>query len=751
MDNKGLEKKFARLDKLLPLLGSDLSNEVFEYFEEYIKSRKNISKLASEGNKEDAKSVLDGFNGRWGQFIDRINAKVKMGALPGDVLNVADVLSTLTPEQLDKYGDRASQNTRSFLSGLTFNMYPDMEAAFRKAFGDEDYYKVRDEVKRKLDVYGALNPKSKLITEVGGSLVPAFGFANKASKGAGMINSLMRVFGLPAIAGAVSGFGSTESNEIPDRIVEGIKGAGVGAIAGGAMSGIGTAASPVAKAVWGKLIKASDSVSKSAKREIRRIAELTGKSEETLIDEAMGGAPISANEGVNAALKAFANEGGPAGKFIRDEAKKEAKTRVESVKDRIREGLAPDFHDGNIRKKFDEERELINKYAGGTYEAALTRGSDQVLAPDKLRDEIWSALDRTPKLQGKIEELYRAKGEMPLFLKKEGVIEQMRQPTLRDSEMIMKYFRDRGEYLMDHGEGELGTILNESSKKIRGMIDEASPDMPSARRNWEAHELAKESFKKGSKFPTTKRDFSYEYGALRDKADELKEKAPFLPSEEKYIDPTRAYRAGAATQMDRMLAGKGNTVARFADEMRDEGSILSDMLPNQHGLMEAIENASTMRKLSDDLAARAGSPTQPLQRQQSLSELGPEITIDLLTQGPSVVIPILAKRANRALARGGKVSEKDRMDVAKAMFALSPDRLKYLLESPEDDFKAWVEGVISTKARTASKIAMGAHSGGVVAGGDEYRTKQMPFWWPERLTPNKNIPYRERFHQSVWE
>lgn len=686
------DKSYKQIDEWALKYGPDILEDILRAGRFRVDFYNEENGLKGAGRTQEAKDLRDKAQEKWDHMRYDLEKKLlKQGVSNQDPepWEYFETVARLPENQLDAYEDHIDQDLANTITGLTLNLYPDLVAGFKSSFGDEEYGKVRDALWRKLDVHRMRNPVKSFAQEWGGVLVPTGAVAKLAQlgfKGAGAVRKLLNSILGGAAAGGVSGFGAQRGNEFGRRLVSGGVGGAVGGITGGGLHVAGKVVSPIGKAIWSRLSKQGDTISNSAKKEIQRIARTTGKSPEQLIEDAVNGKPISANESTHMAIKSLAmREAGPATKKMMADVDEDVISRGRDISKRIKENLAPEYHDGNIRKNFEAALEKRNKQVSDQY--------DKYLDPDAALDKIDTKdvdfiLERYPEVLEDLKKYYRKAGLDPLILSDNGSSRFARELTPRDLEEIRKALRDNAKALNKKGKGALAGLDKQAEGKIKSIIDKVSPEMPVARRNFEAMKEYEKAFDEGSKLKIGDvADVDYQLDLLRSKADKLKNKAKIVDSEEfeKHLNPEQAFRAGAARKYASLLGNK-QTLTGLADEAMPKREVLQMLLKGseKEAIPEAIDTAVGMRKLRGVLQEASGSQTYPLSLQELMSDVGNIVVGDMPTEAGGAIGAMIRKFRSEYAKQIG-VSEKNADNIFRALISQDPAFLRKVLNADTSD------------------------------------------------------------------
>ena len=184
-------------------------------------------------------------------------------------------------------------------------------------------------------------------------------------------------------------------------------------------------------------------------------------------------------------------------------------------------------------------------------------------------------------LRNQVNTLLNAKGKPPLFKVTDGTVELLDDVDLETAEIVRRALTDKATASFKKGEGSLGTAVGDLERKLRGVIDEASPELAATRANWSRISSAKDAFEDGKRiFGKSADDAEVFFEDLVAKGD---------------MQAVAAFRAGAASA----IRAKGTTGAQvtmfknFSDLNRKERLILEKIYPG-----DAAEAAFDKLKLA---------------------------------------------------------------------------------------------------------------------------------------------------------
>ena len=215
---------------------------------------------------------------------------------------------------------------------------------------------------------------------------------------------------------------------------------------------------------------------------------------------------------------------------------------------------------------------------------------------------MMDAAQTVPGALDKVNALYAMNNLVPLFSKDAaGAITMVRQPTLRDAEMIRRGLSEASQKLYKEGEGSLGEAVKRKEKSLRTGIDEASKPLARVRADYAKRLSANEAFTEGRK-------------ALRADVAETEMYLENLTGEQ-----LKAFKAGVMVSLRNQINRQKTTFAKLADEDAQFGATLRMVLDggdeNIDDLIKKLDLAGDTSEIAQKVKPGAGSPTAQLERE----------------------------------------------------------------------------------------------------------------------------------------
>lgn len=505
-----------------------------------------------------------------------------------------------TPEQTiinvmrQEYGEPPRERLRTMAQGLTLGFADEAEAALR-SLGGADYDQTLQDIRGNIEAYKQARPLESLGYEAGGAALPAVGavlaapFTGGAS-GAAVAPTLGRLATMGAIEGGIYAFGAGEGGfaERASRVPG-------GAITGGAG---GAAAGAVTRAAGGALNTISDTArrligrrgSTIVENEIQRLARQTGKSADEIADDILNGRILAENETIKAAVRAYRAGGGEASTIItQGMVNRPSQTRAQAM-DEMRRYLS----DVNAPSALRAQR--ADEAAARAAERASYAPFRDMDLPEEVLAELGQSLRRAPASADEVATILRAQtGNAPFFkVAQDGSVEFTRLPTVAEAESIRRAIGNQASAFYRAGQGGAGEAVKEVEQGLRGLLDEAVPELGAARA--------------GAATVRAQRD-AFEAGRIALAGDVNEKLGEFA----KLTDPQQieAYRAGLMSALEARAAtgSRQSMIRNLVNEDTKEGQILRAVLP-QDALDDVLRRLETARasQVTTDYVL-GGSPT----------------------------------------------------------------------------------------------------------------------------------------------
>jgi hypothetical protein len=513
-------------------------------------------------------------NGGGTQMIDEL-----MGEMERQGLSLADppILEQPSAPPANKPG-----RARAAAQGATFALADEAEALVRSAFSEKDYETVLGEVRNSLEQYRKEEPGEALAFEALGvgapiiaSLLLTRGLATpgvlaasaRTGRLAPWLLRTLRAGKFGAVEGAAYAFNAGEGGFV-NRALDAPAGATLGAIGGAA----GVNAASAVGAGFNGLMKFAQRkfgprAAATVEKEFRRIADDSGLSLDDIVDGIRSGkfpAEIGGNKTMAAVARAYRDESRKAGSILEDAYKGRTDSLREDLMSSLRRELSQ-TDDPNVIKAVTSQLDDLQREQSAAYNNVFANAAP---LGDDVVDELSSAIRRTPDSLADAQKIYRARtGKEPFFrLNKEtGEVVFDRRPTLEEAEIVRRAIDGAASREFRTGSGTVGQEIRNVEGGLRGLLDDASPDLAATRQNWASIQSAREAFEEGRK-------------ALSRQPDEV---AILVEDLAQYPDRLAAYRQGvAAAYRAKGFTGAGKSLPRnLLEEGRKEGAILRVVFP----------------------------------------------------------------------------------------------------------------------------------------------------------------------------
>ncbi len=542
----------------------------------------------------------------------------------------------LTPEQqaaldearaklgISPSGEVPTQRIRTAAQGLTFNTADEAEAAIVAAATGRPVEEVQREIRSKISAYQQARPTESMLYEMAGASIPA-AVATVATRSpapataiySNFARNLGRTTGLGAAEGAASTIGAMEQ-PISERFQQPGQialGAGIGgAVSGGLYTGgVGAVKGLDVASEAGRVLSGSRARN-AVQNEVQRIADEAGITPDDAMQRLARGEIIAEDPNVALAIRPMIG-GGEAGTVIRGVmTDRPPQTRREAI-DTIRSGMAAGL-DRNIYRQMRADDRLLRDLENKEYKNAFESAGD---APQEVVDQMFETISRFPSAGEKLKAAFKSEtGRDPFFtVDDKGVISFRMLPTMRDAEQLRRIVADESRRLVRSGgaDATIGINLGSAERNLRSTIDNAAPEISTARSNARIVKARNENYRAGKKaFSRNADEIEVEFQEV------LNTRNPSL---------IQAYRLGYLESLNARMQGgnKASTVARLADPESKEGIVFRTIYPGelQEAALERLNVAAQSQAAARSLLQ--GSSTAPTQ--QAAQRLG------MISQGAS--------------------------------------------------------------------------------------------------------------------
>ena len=517
------------------------------------------------------------------------------------------------------------QKFRTAMGGLTFQFWDEMEAYATSLVNDGvSYDQAKTEINKKVALYQKAHPKEAFSMELAGAAIPTllsvFGtpaamsasFANIFRIGRSVFKSGTQSSKLSVgtrmnragLGGGVYSLGESDDKGFMDFVggyAMGAPIAGGFVLGGNVLSGISTYVSTLAKSKFG------DKTSKAVRKELNRLMEQTGKSEDQVIVDLMNGQLLSENQTLVNLIKTTIQGKGKAQEVLDEIAKKRIGETKTNVIDDLQNLATNTKSDASLTRIWKADQATIKKKEKQLYDTVfgkkggnrnLVKGNDDGLVDDILK----AAQMKGSGVFEELETIYSTSGHLvPLFTKnKNGVIRMLRQPNLEDVEVVRRTLAERAYEFNKSGKGQSGGNLQTLEGLIRGKLDNMSPGLTAVRERASQVRRARESYEYGLGLLTGKK------GNAPEDVEEFMRDFGDVPG------VMNALRIGVI----QALKNKEGSAAikKMADPDSNLYTIIRKIIPEDKldDITKTIDVGANAAKVNPQLQGNFGSQTQPL-------------------------------------------------------------------------------------------------------------------------------------------
>lgn len=563
-----------------------------------------------------------------------------------------------------------SQIIRNLFQGATLGWSDEIEAAVRSvvpdSWGGRKYDVIRDEIRKQLTDYKKENPGKAITAEIVGAILPTVvvAVATGGTAVPAVAPAIGRLAGIGAVEGAITGAGTSEAPTLAGVVGDTASGAATGAVLSPAivLGGRQLATKGGDIVDWARQKfggKASDAV----QAELRRLVKKTGKNVDQVIADVYEGRLMTDNVTLANVLKNYVTEGGEAGeRVLKQTAARAKETRGEAMGG-LQQRLAPNM-DENVVRGFKRTEEELLKSESDAYKKLFAEMPDTAITKE-MTDNMLLAARSIPDAVQDINAAYGIRNIIPLFVKREdGVIDMVRQPTLKDAEMVRRALASKKDELFRVGKGDLAGAVGDVESSLRTQINDISPDLKQTRQQWSNIKGASEAFDQGRKALT----------ANVDELEILVEKLKQSP--QKYA----AFKAGVMDSIRNKARRTGTTFANLAESDKQMGAVLrvalddGDIAQLQKQLALAGETAEVARRVRPE----AGSPTMPLLKESAESGAGLSIG-DAMNVATGNTFGMLQSAARLLQQKVPMLTDEQRMKVLDTAMSDNPELVRKAL------------------------------------------------------------------------
>ena len=562
---------------------------------------------------------------------------------PTDSLNAELLSQSLPSEALETQVDLTDvdkQKFRTAMGGLTFQFWDEMEALAVSLVNDGvSYDQAKSEINNKVALYAKAHPKEAFGMEIAGAAIPtllsvfggpgtmAASFSNIFKIGRSVFKPGTQSSRLGAgtrinrsgLGAGTYAVGESEDKGFMDFAGGYAMGAAIGGgfvLGGNVLSGISTYVSTLARQTFG------DQTSKKVRKELNRLMEQTGKSEDQVIVDLMNGQLLSENQTLVNLIKTTIQGKGKAQEVLDEIAKKRIGETKTNVIDELQTLTTGTKSDKSLTRIWKADQSVIKKKEKELYDTVfgkkggnrnLVKGNDSGLIDDVLK----AAQMKGSGVFEELETIYSTSGHLvPLFTKnKQGVVRMLRQPTIEDVEVVRRVLSEVAYDYNKSGKGGTGGNLQALETLIRGKLDDMSPGLAAVRERASTVRRAREAYDYGLGLLTGKKgnapedveEFMIEFGNVPGVMNALR------------IGVTQALKNKEGSSAIKKMADPDSnlyTIIRkiigdVPDGTIDDAGNLAFRKTNKE-LLNVIDVGANTAKVSPSLQGAFGSQTQPL-------------------------------------------------------------------------------------------------------------------------------------------
>jgi hypothetical protein len=383
---------------------------------------------------------------------------------------------------------------RAALQGLTFGAGDELEAVVRNPFSavaaalgresGQPYYDTLAEVRQKLADYRDARPWESLAYEVGGTAPLALITGGAATAARTGLGTAARLAGMGAGASAATGVLSREGDarfDAGDIAVD----AAVGGVAAPALYGAMRAAGGAFR--WVKETAARQlgrRAGDAAEVALRDIVEKLNITPDEAVARIAAGEALSDNQTLHGLIRRYINQLGAAATPARENIVR----RVGQTRDAFFGEMDRTLNttgSPNVARARQARSDAARSGVSNDYEAALRVGGFDVAAPPEVADRIADIFRLSPGVARQIEEVVAVTSrQRPYFrVTDDGQIEFLRPPTLREAELTRRALAAQATstYATTGASKAAGPGWRDLEQELRGLLDQASPELAAAR------------------------------------------------------------------------------------------------------------------------------------------------------------------------------------------------------------------------------------------------------------------------------
>ena len=442
-------------------------------------------------------------------FADVYTPSTSTDVVASDIERSSDanveLMSELMPEiNLQEQGsvEAPSQKARAFAGGLTFQFADEIEAFAVSLLDDGvSYEQAKAEINKKVAAYAKQNPKEAFGIELAGAFLPTLFsvFGGPGAWGASVTNifrigrsifqsgstgsklSIGQTMNRAGIGSGAYSVGASEDKSVYDfgtGYIIGAPIAGTFVLGGNVVTGIATYVSTLGKRMFG------DTASLAVRKELSKLMEQTGKTEDEVVVELMNGRLLTENQTLIELVKATIRGKGEAQDILESISKTRPKITKTNVIDEMQSATTGTNSDANLTKIWRQNQTEIRKKEKELYDIVfgkkggnpnLVKGGDNGIVNDLLS----AAQMKGTGVFDELEKIYSSSGHLvPLFARNSnGAIRILRQPSLEDAEVVRRTLAEVAYDLNKSGKGQAGGNIQALAESLRTKLDDMSPTL----------------------------------------------------------------------------------------------------------------------------------------------------------------------------------------------------------------------------------------------------------------------------------
>ena len=618
--------------------------------------------------------------------------------------NMPDIRKEFDPDM----AEQSSQLGRFAAQGATFGFADEIEAMAQSMFDqDVDYTTARNEIRRKMAEYAEENGGKALAAEFAGAIPGTIAaiFGGPTSWTAALANitrmaktgkslfkagettkSIVNAANKSGLATMGYSIGANEKEmfgedaNLSGYVEDAASGYGFGATLGGGIAALAKVFSPIVVKQIEKMRKGTDGMSKAVRKELQRMVEKTGLTEEQIIKKVADGEIIAENETLKEWIKQtmrMSDSGLPqktlmdtmtgtpntpailndAGEVIEEATKgtpSRGKVTADQLKDTMQQSIGQGSGDVNLMKLHLLKDNEFRQVERVKYDKIFKENNVEL--DNATTGQVLRTIQSFEDGAKDINAMFKANGNLVPFYKiqSNGSIKLVRQPTVQDAELIYRSIRDKTDELYRSGKGNLAKAFQNVQDDLKAQLDIFSPELQAVR--LEAYQLR------------VARD-GYDYGQklLTQKPEDL---AMVLERHSDVPNFMQSLRDGFLVTLKNK--DQAANFRKIADDRTNLQKIIYSIFPEEDVdmIINKANIASQANAAQGYLSGQAGSPTNPMQM------MAQDIAQNSAVSGGDVsqVIRPLYKMLNDA-----SIPEAQAMQIVETITQTNPDLVRNAL------------------------------------------------------------------------